>query len=531
MQPTNNNITIEDTLALVRSKSLKDLCSNATAILSRIASARGTTLYLLDETKRYLITEDRRVSKAIADESNVRKTIPVKLNGVDNKNNVCVYSIVSGKSTRIDDCYVYSGFDLADIYSQDKVTGEKSKNLLAVPLKDKHDFVVGVVQLVDVELDDATLPHIENIAHAVGALVDGARQIEKYEYSLDVLQGFRSRLEQENELLKQQIVVTRNDYSQIIGVSDLLKKALKIVDKAVETQVSVLLTGETGTGKELVAKAIHANGRRKERAFVAQNCATLPENLLESELFGYCKGAFSGAQKDKKGLFEIAHGGTLFLDEVGDLPFSLQAKLLRVLQEKEIRPLGSEKTIHIDVRIIAATHKNLVEMVKQGKFREDLYYRLSVFPITLPALRERREDIPYLAKYFLQQMLEVHRKSLKGINKYALDALMDYDYPGNIRELKNIIERMVVLCDENTVIDESLLPPELKASAPMLENYDADDGLKKIVAIYEAKVIKDALRSCQWNQTEAAQALKVGRRTLIDKIQRYQIKPSKSINH
>ncbi len=242
----------------------------------------------------------------------------------------------------------------------------------------------------------------------------------------------------------------------IIGTSTLLDTALDTAIRVAPTDLSVLITGESGSGKELIARAIHFNSPRNQKPFVAINCSAIPETLLESELFGYMKGSFTGAAKDKKGLFEEAHGGTLFLDEVGDLPLSLQVKLLRAIQEEEIRRVGASQTIKIDVRIITATLKNLSEEIKKGGFREDLYYRLNVLPIHLPPLRERKEDIGLLVDVFLKRLNKEMSKNVQKITPECLQYLMDYGWPGNVRELENTIERALVLENTNELTAEHL---------------------------------------------------------------------------
>jgi sigma-54-dependent transcriptional regulator len=310
------------------------------------------------------------------------------------------------------------------------------------------------------------------------------------------------------------------------------------MEKILDSNATVLLRGETGTGKELVARAIHANSSRRHGEFVAQNCAALPEHLLESELFGYRRGAFTGATADKKGLIEVASGGTLFLDEIGDMPLGMQAKLLRVLQEKEVRPLGSVKSSQVDLRVVAATHCDLQDQVAAGEFRADLYYRICVFPIDIPPLRDRKEDLPALLDYFLKMSCEQYKKSVMGYAPEALDCLLGYEYPGNIRELKNLVERAVLLCDEHSSIFLEHLPAQLidthqigaveHAAPDAGRGSPADDedqdGLVVSVRHFEASRIEQTLKDHNWNQTRTAEALKLPRRTLIEKMRRYNIK-------
>ena len=306
-----------------------------------------------------------------------------------------------------------------------------------------------------------------------------------------------------------------------------MRKVFALLKKVINTDATVLLRGETGTGKELIAQAVHYNSNRKKQEFVAQNCAALPETLLESELFGYVKGAFSGANADKTGLIELADGGTLFLDEIGDMPIGLQAKLLRVLQEKEVRPLGSTQTRKVNIRVVAATHCDLQEKIRAGEFREDLYYRLCVFPIELPPLHQRREDLPALLQHFISDFSERYDKDIIGISPAALDHLLHYDYPGNIRELRNVMERAVLMCESGaSILPEHLAAEIVQSVAPASEELfqNLDNGnLRDAVALFEAKLIERKLQAHDWNQTRTAVELSISRRTLIDKIQRHHI--------
>jgi two-component system response regulator PilR (NtrC family) len=306
-------------------------------------------------------------------------------------------------------------------------------------------------------------------------------------------------------------------FANMIGKSKGMLKVYSLIKKVAETPTNVLILGESGTGKELVARAIHANSQRKNVHFAVINCGGVPESLLESELFGYVKGAFTGAYGDKPGLFEIARGGTIFLDEIGDLPPLLQVKLLRVVQEKTFRRVGGTEEKKVDVRIISATNKNLEEKVKDGSFREDLYFRLNVIPINIPPLRERKEDIPVLTKHFIEKCSKEFGKEIRTISSYAMELLMKYPFPGNVRELENIIERSVALETSNII-----LPENLHMSGNLMEVSrfaDADipvwsippDGinLNDEVAKYEKHLIEEALRIAKGSKTKAAEMLQV----------------------
>ena len=303
----------------------------------------------------------------------------------------------------------------------------------------------------------------------------------------------------------------------LIGNSTAMDETCRLIGKVLNTSYTVLLRGETGTGKEVVARAIHSAGARSDKAFVVQNCAAFPENLLESELFGYRKGAFTGADRHHAGLFDTAHGGTLLLDEIGDMPLALQAKLLRVLQEGEVRPLGASTAHKVDVRIIAATHRDLGAMVAQGSFREDLYYRLAQFPIQLPALREREGDVLLLARAFAHTACIGLGRSPVEWSNAALDQLSSHGFPGNVRELKCLVERAVLLCD-----DDVILPAHLALSTSPT-TMDMDATLRQRMERVERVFLIDCLRKNRGNRTRTARELGVARRTLLYRLSRLKI--------
>ncbi len=310
---------------------------------------------------------------------------------------------------------------------------------------------------------------------------------------------------------------------EIIGISDEISMIKKMILRVADTDSTVLITGESGTGKSLVARAIHSLSSRRRYPFATINCAAIPENLLESELFGYEKGAFTGAVTRKKGKLELAHRGTLFLDEIGDMPLSLQAKLLNVLQDKEITRLGGEETIPIDVRIIAATNKDLEKLMKLGAFREDLYYRLNVLPIHIKPLRQRKDDIPILVDHFLKKINRRHNKNVR-ITNTALKALINYDWPGNVRELENTIERLVVLND--TKIDETFLPDYIKnQSLRKPESIDVPyRDIPLAIETIERQQIENALKKAGYVKSKAARLLGFTIRQLDYRIKKYGIK-------
>ncbi len=330
--------------------------------------------------------------------------------------------------------------------------------------------------------------------------------------------------EQERENLKRQL---KGKYSlpNIIGNSDRMQEVFEAVHRVSDSRATVILYGESGTGKELIAKAIHYMSSRSQGAFIKFNCASIPEGLLESELFGHEKGAFTGAINARKGRFELANGGTILLDEVGDLPLNLQPKILRVLQEKEFERVGGEKTIKVDVRLLAATSRNLEELVLRNKFREDLFYRLNVVPIFMPSLRERKEDIPLLAEFFLRRFNQENNKNV-SLSPDALRVLVDYHWPGNVRELENTIERIVVMSGGN-VIKPSDLPINLKL--PSHEEIMQRESLRAGIEDIEKSSILDALEKTGWVQAKAARLIGLTPRQIGYKMKKYGLTSSTGI--
>jgi len=313
-------------------------------------------------------------------------------------------------------------------------------------------------------------------------------------------------------------------FENILGRSSALLSVLDMASRAAQTSSTVLVRGETGTGKELLAKAIHFNSPRREKAFVTINCGAIPKDLLESELFGHVKGSFTGAVAHKRGRAEAADGGTLFLDEIGEMPTELQVKLLRLLQQGEIEKVGAAETTHVDVRIIAATHRNLQAMIEDGTFREDLYYRLVVIPLELPPLRERPEDVPELVEHFFLKAKEKHGRPELALPPALLSHFCGYRWPGNIRELENIIERLVVLTRGNEITVNDL-PEFLRRERPVLEELRLDLPPQGIsMDAVEKELILRALKKFDWNQTQAARYLDVSRKTLIYRMEKYDIR-------
>ena len=333
----------------------------------------------------------------------------------------------------------------------------------------------------------------------------------------------KSKLVIENQYLRQQLR-GKYKFDNIIGTSQAMQQVFSRMEKIASTDSTILLLGASGTGKEMVAKAIHFNSPRKDKPFIAINCGAIPADLLESELYGHIKGAFTGAVADKPGKFEVANGGTIFLDEIGDMPLQLQMKLLRVLQEHEFERVGSSKKINLDVRLISATHVNLAEQVKTGNFREDLYYRLNVIPIVLPPLKERRGDIALLSRFFLEKTcLEMQRPQL-SIGTEAMQALEAYDWPGNVREMENVIERTVALTDA-TLITCADLPADISSAhreqptfSPTVTSEGVDMPL--VIADIERQMILQAMDIGNGVKARAADLLRLNRTTLVEKIKR-----------
>ena len=337
----------------------------------------------------------------------------------------------------------------------------------------------------------------------------------------------RERLRKENLLLRRE-VEKKYSFDNIIGKSTKMQEIFRRIEKIAEYKSTVLITGESGTGKELVAKAIHYSSPRRDLPFIAVNCGAIPGELLESELFGHVKGAFTGAIAAKKGLFTEADKGTIFLDEIGDLPLNLQVKLLRVLQEGEIRRVGDTRTFQVDVRVIAATAKDLLEEVQKGNFREDLYYRLNVVPFYLPPLRERREDIPLLVWHFLRKYSAETGKEIKEIAPDAMNALVAYEWKGNVRELENVIERAVVMSEGQIITTEYLPEGLVKSTSDIIlkipeSRISIKTTVKELVEMAEKELIARALAKTGNNRTRAAELLEISHRALMYKLKEYHL--------
>ena len=377
-----------------------------------------------------------------------------------------------------------------------KQIGFPTRAIVAVPMRVK-DRCVGVIEIINKagggSFTDEDLQWLEIFATQAAIAVQNARSLEK--------------VKEEIYLLQDEIQAERG-YHTFIGSSKAIREKLDIALRAAQTDSSVLLLGESGVGKELFAEQIHLHSPRANAALIRVNCAALPESLLESELFGHVKGAFTGATSDRRGRFELADGGTIFLDEIGDLPLSLQVKMMRVIQSKTFERVGGAEPVKSDVRIIAATNKDIEKEVEEGRFRADLYYRLNVLPIYIPPLRERREDIPLLADFFLKRFNREIKKQISGFSPEAMDLLLSFAWPGNVRELENAIERAVVTAQADLLTPEAFI---LAVHAQAREDQYAGKQLKEAVNVFKKHFIRQSLEMNRWNQTRTAKLLGIQR--------------------
>ena len=391
---------------------------------------------------------------------------------------------------------------------------DKSRiSFICVPIKD-GSRVIGALS-------------VDRIFEGGSPLREDVRLLEIISHIIAQKVALLERINREKEELEQENVQLRKElnkkysFANIIGNSRKMQEVFYLITQVAKSNATVLLLGESGTGKEMVANAIHYNSLRSANRLVKVNCAALPENLVEAELFGYEKGAFTGAIRQKEGKFERAHGGTIFLDEIGSLAMESQGKLLRVLQEKELERLGGTKTIKVNVRLIAATNKDLAVAVEENSFREDLFYRLNVYPIYLPPLREREADILLLSDFFLEKYAREYQKDIKRISTPAIDAFVQYSWPGNVRELENCMERAVLLCDDQ-VIRSYHLPPTLQTADET--GTHQTQSLKDAVDTFERELLIDSLKSCRGNMRKAAMALQTTERIFGYKVKKYGIK-------
>jgi DNA-binding NtrC family response regulator len=371
---------------------------------------------------------------------------------------------------------------------------------------------------------------VGDVKTAVRAMQAGASEYMVKPFDVETLQAVISRTLERQALMKE-VLYLRSEvegyhpFVDIVGRDEKMVEIFELIKRVADSDATVLITGESGTGKELIARAIHQQSHRLQRPFIAVNCTAIPEHLIESELFGHERGAFTGAVQRRIGKFELAHTGTLLLDEIGSMRLDMQTKLLRVLQEREIERVGGERTIKVDVRIVAATNADLRELVKTKDFRDDLYYRLNVIPIYVPPLRVRKADIPLLVHYFLDKFNRQFSRRVRGFSPAAMEALEAYDWPGNVRELENIVERLVVI-SKHEMIQLRELPLDLQSShTPLVEQLDAEGyDLRKAVQQFEREYIRRVLEKTRWNQTAAARMLGIHRNTLLGKIEQLDLR-------
>jgi Nif-specific regulatory protein len=421
----------------------------------------------------------------------------------------------AGRGVRVDDAPAHP-----DFYPEvDRHTGMTTRALLCVPLRSAQG-PIGVVQVINprdrTRFDDDELTFLESLAGSIGVAIENARLYER-------LKGSEERLRAQVGALRRDLA-RRDRFEEMIGSGAAMAEVFRLMESAAASPIAVLIEGDTGSGKELVARGIHRASRRGDGPFVAVNCAALPEALLESELFGHRRGAFTGAQQDQRGFFEAASGGTIFLDEVGEMPAAMQAKLLRVLEDGAVTPVGDTRPRVVDVRVVAATNRDLSAEIAGSRFRQDLYYRLAAFPIRLPPLRDRREDIPLLADHLLAAAAARHTKRIAGITPEALGLLAEFRWPGNVRELQNEIERAVALASDGDRIGPAHLSAKLRAGAkaPAGDTAGGSAGqLRPARAAFEARYISEALRQHGGNVSHAARALGLSRVMLQRKMKDY----------
>jgi sigma-54-dependent transcriptional regulator len=521
-------------------RNLERLLGEIVVSARRLTHAEGGRILVLDRAVRHLhcVVGQNDVNPAV---SSINAAVPVYDSGMRyNLQDPNVYSLVTGKVVNLADVYSLASFDVSALTALDRQAGYRTKSLLIVPLLGADRVTLGVLQLVNLRvspngevgpLSEQGVRVVSSFAANAAVAISITRLLEENRRLIRQLDRQTAELEEENSRLHRQVVASAS-LDGVIGESPAIMQAVDLARRAASSpRVGILLLGETGTGKDVFANLIHRASERSKGPFVVQNCAALPETLLESELFGHRKGAFSGAVSDKKGLIQEANGGTLFLDEIGDMPLGLQPKILRVLEDGVVRRIGDTRTEKVDIRIIAATNADLSHKMANGAFREDLFYRLSVFPIRLPPLRERPSDIPLLIDHFLARASKTHGRALPVLTANALDALCSWRYPGNVRELRNVVERALLLVDEGRQVDVAHLPPEIAAqrqvlvpATPAEAGAGADIDLKNIVQQYEARMIEAKLREAGWNQSRAAKMLNISRRALVDKLNRYAIR-------
>jgi len=484
-----------------------NLRASLTRILELLAESRGTlsaAIFLKDEAAGDLVVE-AATGAAAGTGSRARYRLGEGITGrVVSSGRTVVVPRVSREPLFLDKSGVF------------KKSGKEELSFVCVPIK-ADNRTVGALGVGLPYHKERSYEQEGKFFGIVAALIGQAVRVHK------LVEGERKRLQDENTKLRQELR-DRYDIRNIVGSSRAMQQVYEHVAQVAPATTTVLIRGESGTGKELVAHALHYGSPRAKKPFVKVSCGALPESLIESELFGYEPGAFTDARAQKKGRFELASGGTLFLDEVGELSASTQIKLLRVLQEHEFERLGGVQAIKVNVRVVAATNKDLEAGIKDGSFREDLYYRLNVYSIYLPPLRERRPDIPLLADHFIEKYAAAHGKDVRRIATSAIDMLMSYHWPGNVRELENCIERAVLVC-EGGAIHAHHLPPSLQTAE--VSGTLPRQSLKEALGAYEKDLIQDALKSARGNRARAARLLDTTERIIGYAVRKYGIEPSR----
>jgi Nif-specific regulatory protein len=499
------NLLLEiSTLLNKRARDLKESLSAVTEMLAKYLSAERVILTILNRSNAQISIE---VAYGLTSEEQNRGIYRIG-EGIIGK------VVETGKPLVIPKISEESGF-LNKTQTAVKM-GTNDVSFICVPIKEENE-IVGTLSIHRIYNQHITFAEDARILSIIGSMIAQAVRIRQ-EYAEEI-----ERLQEENTKLHVELK-ERIRPANIIGNSGKMQAVFELIEKVAPTNATVLIRGESGVGKELIADALHYNSLRKNRPFIKVNCAALPESLIESELFGHEKGAFTGANALRKGRFEAAEGGTIFLDEIGDLPASTQVKLLRILQEREFERLGSTKPIKADVRVICATNRNLEESIEKNEFREDLFYRINVFPIYIPPLRERINDIPGLVDHFIAKFNKNHNKKIKRISSSAIDMLMVYHWPGNIRELENCIERACILCSEN-VIRSHNLPPTLQTSVS--SKTKTSGTLDAILERLEKQMILETLLTTKGNLVKAAELLGITERMMGIRIKKYDIDPKR----
>ncbi|MGE0416089.1 MAG: sigma 54-interacting transcriptional regulator [Acetobacteraceae bacterium] len=533
-----------DLVSTIASERDRDsVATRCLAAACRLANAKAGVLYALDNTGARMVP----VATLPAGLTNPTDgTLTLYPGGKPDMSDPRTWTAFSGKPVLMPNAGAVAGFQMDAIRRRDHLTRTRTESILTCPLRSNDDVTVGVLELINVRAPDGTPatkddletlePLLRAFAYQAAIIISNIALLERNRALVAELDANNQHLTRENRRLREQTISVASRANGLIAQSPAMKSVLELVGKVADSHVTVLVLGETGTGKEVISRLLHATSGRRDKPFIAQNCAAMPADLLESELFGHRKGAFTGAIADKQGLFAAADGGVLFLDEIGDLPLGLQSKLLRVLQDGEVRPLGATTGQRHDVRVIAATNVDLKSRVADGRFREDLFYRISVFPIVLPPLRQRPDDIAALAEHFLAEFRQHRGTPTIRITPEAQTLLRQYPFPGNVRELRNIMERAAILAPPGAPISIEDLPPELvpgqpsdspaAAAAPTaavgMASFDTDPGLlRNDMQRFEARAIAQALESNGGNRTRAARALGLSRRTLQEKISRY----------